>query len=76
MAAKIAKCFCHRGFDVSSVEVMGDPGRHAVISANVLGVLRDTSFTNYVDTDSSALVCGVPTDENDKETTARPSRVA
>lgn len=59
------------------------------VSENVLEVLRDASFANYVDADGKALVCGAPKDEaiimqvageeptledrNDEETPARPS---
>lgn len=42
---------------------MGDPGQHGVVFENLLEVPQDVSFANYVEADSSALVCGALTDE-------------
>lgn len=69
-AATIANCFRHCGFDIASSEATADSTATADsgqdgedIPASVRQALQDVDFTDYVDADKSAMVCGALTDE-------------
>lgn len=59
-----SNCFHQCGSNVASTEAKSDPGRHMVVSANVLKVLQDIGFADYVYAGSSTLLCDATTDED------------
>ncbi|CAN7997064.1 unnamed protein product, partial [Ixodes hexagonus] len=63
--ATTANCFSHCGFSVLGTEATGgDTGEREVVSEGIRDLLQDVSFADYVDTDSSAVICGAMTDED------------
>lgn len=65
-AATIANCFRHSGFSVADegTEAACQPDQHEVIPAGLRDALEEISFDDYVDADSSAVVCGAVSDED------------
>ncbi|KAG0426455.1 hypothetical protein HPB47_026430 [Ixodes persulcatus] len=65
-ATTIANCFRHCGFSVLGMEAAGgsDTGECEVVLEGMRDLLQDVSFADYVDADSSAVICGAMTDED------------
>lgn len=65
-AATIANCFRHYGLAVADegTEAACQPCQHEVIPAGLRDALEEISFDDYVDADSSAVVCAALSDED------------
>ncbi|KAH6934213.1 hypothetical protein HPB50_021933 [Hyalomma asiaticum] len=63
-ALTIANCYRHCGFSTEALQADEPPVLEHGVTAPMADVLEDVCFADYVDVDSSAVVCGALTDDD------------